>query len=315
MKKRLMKRVISMGLCSLLILSSFSSFIYAEGEYDSNFYEELNAITSEYVQNYPQYSDEIALKVDSFRNRDSYKEYYGENPSGAIENIYGVLDCYIDYRKNADQSTEGISPQATGGDQWGNRYYVNVPLEKQDTNYYCGPACVYMTIEGIRNHMPSCINTSITNTQKAHAEAMKTDKNFSTGEDDLRDRLTSMLHNEKYFMDAKYADNYGTINFTEEQFITYIKNSLNKNGPVVVLIYPQAFSVYNNANYPTTGGYATSLHFMVVSGVYINRSTGAATFTIKDPNDWNNGALNKTHIVSSSELYSCFHSIVWMNWQ
>lgn len=310
MKKRLMKRVISMGLCSLLTLSSFSSLIYAEENYSNNFYADLNAITSEYTQNYPQYSEEITQKVNSFRNHDSYKEYYEESPDSAIDNICGVLDCYIDYREsngNADQYADGISPQATGGDQWGNRYYVNVPLIEQDTNYYCGPACVYMTIEGIRNHMSSCINTSITNTQEAHAKAMEITASGGTDEGKLRNRLTSMLYNEKYLMD--YSNQ-----FSESEFITYTKNSLAKNGPVVLMIYPHDLSVYQNANYPTTGGYATSNHYVVVSSVYVNRSTGETTFTIKDPNNWNNGELNKTYAVSSSELYNSFISIIWMKW-
>lgn len=310
MKKRLMKRIISMGLCSLLTLSSLSSFAYAEEDYNDNFYNDLNAIVSEYTQNYPQYSEEIAQKVGSFLSHDSYKEYYEENPDGAIENVCGVLDCYIDYRDNEEEldlTDNGISPLATVENQWENRYYVNVPLEMQETSYYCGPACVTMTINGIKNHMPSEVKSSVLNTQAEHASVMETSVSNGTDEGKLRNRLSNMLYNEKYLMD--YSNQ-----FSENEFITYTKNSLAKNGPVVLMIYPHYLSIYQNANYPTTGSYATSNHYVVINNVTIDKSTGNATFIIKDPNNWNNGELNKTYTVSSSELYNSFISIIWMKW-
>ncbi|MCM1298703.1 MAG: C39 family peptidase [[Eubacterium] siraeum] len=306
MKKKILKSFISAGLCALLAFSSVTQFVYAEGGYDS----ELDRIAAEYVQSYPQYKEGIEAKINAFRCRDSYKEYYEENASGAIENIYGVLDCYIDYRENCDNSelpAETASPLATGGDQWGNRYYVDVPLVMQETGYYCGPACAYMAIEGIKRHAPSIVNTGISNTQASHAAAMGTDLKRGTDAYTLMKRLTSMLNGEKYLNDSSLA-------FTEDELVTYIKNSLNKNGTVVALIRPQDLQIYQNVKYPTTEKYLDG-HFVVVSSVYIERSTGKATFTIKDPNNWNNGEMNKTYVLTSSELLTSLSTLLWMNWK
>lgn len=298
--KKIYKSLVSIGMCSLLMFSAVLP-VNAENGNSYAIENELDRIVSEYTQRCPQYKEEIEIKVNSFRSSDSYKEYYKDNPIGAIENVYSVLNRYIDYRKNNDSdylSAGTASPLAAGGDQWGNRYYVNVPLVMQEKDNYCGPACVYMTIEGIKNHMPSYVRSGITNTQDANATAIGMSNEGSLPYP-VKDRLTSMLNGKSYMVTSFF--------FNEDEFIANISDSLRNNGPVVIMIDTTKFLTYQNAGYT-----ATAPHFVVISSVYTERSSGKTTLTIKDPNSWNGGALYGTHVVPSRELYDCMQAMVHM---
>ena len=187
----------------------------------------------------------------------------------------------------------------------------------QEKGYYCGPACVYMTVEGIKYHTPSAVNSSFLNTQEKHANAMGTTENDGTSEAAIRKRLSDILVGRRYAMDYKYVlDEKGNvkldakgnpiINFKEQEFIDYIKNSLAKNGPVIVLIN-EPFLSYYPSSYPYT-----SRHYVVVSECIESNSGDTVTFTIDDPNHWNNGTLCAKHVVSASNLYSCFAALEWI---
>lgn len=233
-----------------------------------------------------------------------------------MENVTGVLDCYVDYRKRKDNVSDnesidesGCSTFAVTGDQWEKKYYVNTPLVIQDNGYYCGPACVYMTVEGIRNHMPSCINTSKENSQEAHAKAMETSPDYGTDETMLNSRLSAMLIGKSYNYYWKYEPGTNNLKFTSDEFADYIKNSLNVNGPVVLMIYPNELPAYKNVNYSYT-----SDHCVVVCAEKINNRTGEVTYVVNDPNNLYGGVLNNTYVLSADDLYSCFKSIYWMKW-
>ena len=303
MKKRFAHVIVSVGLCYLVTLSSALPIAYAENR-EGDFDSDLNQIVSEYSYKYPQYKEKIELKVEAYRSRDSYREYYEENSNGAVENIRDSLDCYIDYCLNScdyydiQPVEETVSPLAVDGNSWRVVYYVNTPLAKQQENYYCGPASVYMTIEGIKNHIPSNVRSNIPNTQYDNAIAMQTNPYKGTSEIDVRNRLNAMLNGKQY------VTNYKFNTFTQDEFITYIKNSLVANGPVIILIKYPYLSYYPN-NYP-----GTDKHCVVVSECVESQSGNTVTFTIKDPNNW--GELCSSHVVSASDLYSCFDAMIWM---
>lgn len=270
----------------------------------------MDDIVSEYSQKYPQYRQRIELKAEAFRSNNSYRKYYEDNPDGAIENVNDSLDCYIKYAETGNslssaKLSEGmISPLAVDGNQWRVLYYVNTPLAMQENSYYCGPACVYMAVEGIKKHMPSFVKSEVTNTQDSNAYAMGTNSTKGTSEGAIRDRLTNMLNGKRYVMDYKYLDNNGNLNFYQDEFVNYVKNSLANNGPVVVLIENPFLSYYPDS-YPYSSG-----HYIVVSECV--ESSNNVTFTIKDPNNRKNGTLCDTHVVSASDLYSCFIAMAWM---
>lgn len=300
-----------MGLCYLISMSPALPIAYAEnigGDFDSD----LNQIVFEYSYKYPQHKEKIESKVEAYRCQNSYREYYEKNSNGAIENICDSLDCYINYCVSNDDcyetqpAVETFSPLAVDGNSWRVLYYVNTPLVQQQKDHYCAPASVYMTIEGIKNHIPSNVRSNITNSQYENAIAMHTDPAKGTSEGAVRDRLTAMLNGKRYVMDYKYLDE-GGINFSQDEFITYIKNSLAANGPVIILIY-NPFLSYYPSNYP----HKNSGHYIVVSECVESQSGNAVTFTIKDPNNWNAGELCSSHVVSASDLYSCFVAMVWM---
>ncbi|HBH95234.1 MAG TPA: hypothetical protein DDX91_05730 [Ruminococcaceae bacterium] len=243
-------------------------------------------------------------------NNDSYKKYYNENPAGAIENVCDSLDSYIEYAEKRDMAgftnsaNLGVSPLAVDGNPYRVVYYVNTPLAMQENSYYCGPACVYMSIEGIRKHMPSSVKSGIVNSQSKNAAAMGTNSTYGTSEGAIRDRMTAMLDGKRYAMDYKYL-NGGGYNFTQDEFITYIKNSLAKNGPVIVLINMPFLKYYANTKYPYTSG-----HYVVVYECV--ESTDNVYFSVKDPNNWNNGNLCGSHTITAVNLYSCFTAMSWM---
>lgn len=315
MNRKFVNYVISTALCSMLVIQSVAFPAYAEGNDTGDFNSALNQVVSDYCQNFPQYEEGIISKADGFRGRDSYEEYYKESPAEAMENVTGVLDCYVDYRKRKDNISDNqslgdnvCSTCAVTGDQWEKKYYVNTPLIMQDNGYYCGPACVYMTVEGIRNHMPSCIKTGEVNSQEAHAEAMKTSPTTGTSETALNTRLSNMLEID-YNYYWKYMPETGELKFTSDEFAYYIKNSLNINGPVVLMIHPNELPAYKNVNYSYD-----SDHCVVVCAEKINNRTGEVTYVVNDPNNLYGGVLNKTYVLSADDLYSCFKSIYWMKW-
>lgn len=284
----------------------FSSAVSSECiNTNDSFESELSNIGMEYCQKYPQHMERIKLKVEAYQNNDSYREYYEESPAEAIENIFDSLDSYIEYAENRalagpiNSANWGISPLDVDSNPNRVRYYVNTPLAMQQNNYYCGPASVYMALEGIRKHTPSFVKSGITNTQSANAAAMGTNSSGGTSEGAIRSRMNEMLNGKRYAMDFKNL-------FTKDEFITYIQNSLAQNGPVIVLISNPFLSYYKNIGYPYTSG-----HYVVVTECVVSNYTNV-TFTVNDPNNWSNGKLCDKHIVSASDLYSCFVAMAWM---
>lgn len=181
------------------------------------------------------------------------------------------------------------------------RYYVDCPTVKQSNGYYCGPASVYITIEGIRNHVPAAIKSSITNSQAANATAMNTTSEHGAAEGDMRSRLSSMLNGRKYLMDYM-------SNFSRTEFINYVENSLNNNNPVILMITNPFLSYYPDSylNSPT---YSSSNHYVVISEViYVNHSY---YFTIVDPNNYNNGSLCGKHSIPASDAYENSIVMLW----
>lgn len=253
----------------------------------------LNKIASEYIKDYPQYREKILDKINSFLLQDSFVQYYNSNPQEAISNVVDVIDSYIQYKINPCEFTPD---RAVTGSSSNVVYYVNCPWVEQDNGYYCGPACIYMTVEGIRNHIPGAINNSYTNTQSANATAMGTTSSDGTSELEMRNRLKNMT-TKKYKVDYLSA-------FEEDEFIYEIKMSLYNNGPVILMIHNPYLSYY-----PSSYGY-TSNHYIVVKEC-ISYSNGTYGFWVNDPNCLLDDSLQVPQYVTSSDLFNHSTAIIW----
>lgn len=173
-QKRFISSFIAVAISGFYILSGIVS---SENIIvNDSFERKLSNISMEYCQKYPQHKDRIKLKIKTYQNNDSYRNYYEESPAGAIENVCDSLDCYIKYAENRTvtgsvySANLGISPLDVDGNSARVHYYVNTPLAMQETGYYCGPASVYMALEGIKKHMPSYVKTNVTNTQPLNVQ-------------------------------------------------------------------------------------------------------------------------------------------------
>lgn len=152
--------------------------------------------------------------------------------------------------------------------------------------------------------MPSNVKTDMPNTQDANADAMKTTKKAGTTEGAMRKRLSEMLTGKRYLMD------YSSL-FTEDEFFTYIKNSLAVNGPVVLLIEPWKLSYYpSKKEYAEICGGETSNHYIVVDECV--EYVGGSLIRIKDPNNLNDGVYYGSHELSVSELYKSSIALLWI---
>lgn len=74
-----------------------------------------------------------------------------------------------------------------------------------------------------------------------------------------------------------------------------------------IVLINEPFLSYYPSSYPYT-----SRHYVVVSECIESNSGDTVTFTIDDPNHWNNGTLCAKHVVSASNLYSCFAALEWI---
>ena len=299
-----MKKILCTLLGALTISATFSSSAFANSivSYENDFTSEINFIVAEYTRMYPLYSAELSNRVENFALQESFKDYYDENPEEAITALRDSLDYYILYReKNPDNN---ISPLASDTSSSYSKYYVNCPTAKSEimqiNGTYCGPASVYITIAGIKNHVPSAIATSQVNSQTAHAQAMGTSSN-GTDEGQMRSRLTAMLKNRKYLMDYK-------ANFTRTEFINYVIDSLNNDNPVVLLI-TNPFLSYYPSSYLNNSAYSSSNHYVVVSEV--TYAANNSYFTIVDPNNYNNGQLCGSHSISATNAFNNSIALLW----
>ena len=250
----------------------------------------LDSIISEYSVSYPEYADEIQKKVDVYRVQPSFEEYYNSKSDEAIEIICESLDYYIEYHTKNENVQRAVSGSSTN-----TVYYVNCPLEQQDNGYYCGPASVYMTIEGIRNHIPSVIRANITNSESANAAAMGTTRSDGTDEGPMRSRLNAMLNGKTYKMDY-------IANFTQQDFNGYIQESLANNGPVILMLHYPYLSYYPSS-YPYTDN-----HYIVITECVQVGNT--VTYTVNDPNIINS-VFGTYSNVSASELDNNSYVILW----
>lgn len=258
----------------------------------NDFISDLQQIVEEYTAKYPEYTDEIINKVAAYQSHQSYEEYYYANSEGALENIRDSLDYYINYRKNKDND---ISPYDVSGSGSSVRYYVTCPSVMQENSYYCGPAAVYMAIEGIRNHVPSAIKSGVKNTQDENAKAMGTTSDDGTAEYKICERLNNMLQNKKYLW-------YIIDGFTsQEEFVDYIKYSLADNSPVILMIHDPFLSYY-----PSSYPYIAN-HYIVVTDCFYRN--GTYSLTVNDPNNW--GSLCGPHGVTASDLYNSTSYVIW----
>lgn len=290
-----------------LSISYNSAFADIKCTAKSNFEIDLERIITEYSNLYPKYIDEITARVRNYEVQISFEDYYNENPQDALDTIYESLDYYISYKENNINSNidnnSNISLFAADTSSSYARYYVDCPTENimQENGYYCGPACVYITIEGIRNHVPSAIKSGITNSQTQNALAMNTTSAHGTSEGNMRTRLSSMLNGRKYCMDYM-------ANFTRTEFISYVENSLNNDNPVILMITSPFLSYYPDS-YLNNSAYNSSNHYVVISEViYVNHSY---YFTIVDPNNYNNGSLCGEHSITASDAYENTIAMLW----
>lgn len=299
-----MKKILCTLLGALTISATFSNSAFANSiaSYETDFTTEINCIIEEYTQMYPMYSAELSRRIENFSLQESFKNYYNGNPEEAITALRDSMDYYISYcDKNWGNN---ISPLASDTSSSYSRYYVNCPTAKNEimqiNGTYCGPASVYITIAGIKNHVPSAIVASQTNSQTSHARAMGTSSN-GTDEGQMRTRLTSMLKNRKYLMDY-------TANFTRTEFINYVIDSLNNDNPVILLI-TNPFLSYYPSSYLNNPAYSSSNHYVVISEV-----TYAANnyyFTIVDPNNYNNGQLCGSHSINATNAFNNSYALLW----
>lgn len=152
-----------------------------------------------------------------------------------------------------------------------------------------------MQDKGIRNHISPVIKPNVTNTQTANATAMGTSSSSGTDEGTMRTRLNAMLTGKTYKMD--YIDN-----FTQNEFIEYVQNSLESNDLVILMIHSPFLSYY-----PNSYTY-TSNHYVVITECI--KSGNTITFTVNDPNIVNS-VYGTFSGLSASDLLENSYVILW----
>lgn len=256
-----------------------------------NFEADLDRLGSEYVKAYPQFSDGINIRIDTYKSDEGIKSRYDNDSDELLQYVCDVIDYYIDYK-----SSEGISTCAvTRPNSRVTNYYVTCPLVKQISPNYCGPASVYMAMEGIKYHSPSSVNSSYSGNQADIGSEMGIigidDGAF---ESDIQLFMTNHLQGKTYYYLPKSV-------FTQKEYVDHITKSLEEDCPVIVMIEPPFLSYY------PSDYHWQSDHYVVVTRCI--KENNSYTLRVNDPNYY--GSICGTYTVELSDLYNHSRSIIW----
>lgn len=167
---------------------------------------------------------------------------------------------------------------------------LNVPLEVQANDYYCGPACVKAVVQ--------CL-TNTSSGQSVYAGLLGTSINGT-----YIGNIPAVINN------AIGSNHYAYCDISSASYSTwigYIKSSIDSGYPVIMLIWP------NSAN---TGGFSYTVksgHFIVISGYEYYTPTGTVSgLRIMDPHPVHNGVFWKYDLMAlrSVNLQQTYHGIV-----
>ena len=142
----------------------------------------------------------------------------------------------------------------------GGSRYLTVPLVRQETSYYCGPASVQMVLQYF----------GIYRTQSQLADDMGTTYDDGTGEHMILSGLDDNYPSNSYVKKRTYSTYFGNE----------LRGSIDAGGPVICLLMTGELPHYDGYN---TGHYIVATGYMWAQGGSGSGGTNSVTF-----NDSNN---------------------------
>ncbi len=222
----------------------------AEANVESGYPSSILSVRAEYVDEYPNDVELIDNVIEDIFDDPQFTAIYDCDEEEAADTLRDALDRSI-------QSECGIQPQSYVGTYASSKYYV--PVVKQKTNYYCGPASIIEALVG-----NGILDDENSVTQGTIAAKAGTTSN-GTYVYKVRDVLNSYYSSSPY--EYKYVSHY-----TSKDSVYLLVDSLaNDFVPVVLFSNTSKLGYYNGKAYS---------HYVAVEYVDLN----AKKIGIVDPN-------------------------------
>ncbi len=210
-------------------------------------------------------------------------------PVSATEELINVDDSnYIEVqsggeeeRKINDQiiaSFDETTIKQTRG--WGESCYPDVPVYKQETNYYCGPACLQMALKHI---------TGTKYSQSSLASTAGTNSTDGTYVYKMRDTLNAKQSTRKYA--------YTTVS-SQSDLQNKVTSSIAREAPVIFHAKTGPLQMYNGKNLG---------HYVLGHTIYEPASESKVYIAYNDPwdRDYGKGTVYGTHTDTLQNFYKC----------
>ena len=271
---KMFRKVVAIVLGSLMCccvsvqsVASASEAAAATSEQALTYEGALNNAAGEFIDEYPNYSEQINEKLNIFLQDSELERLFNDAPDDALVIFNRAIEIDIEI-----SSDNGIAPcmSAPVGNGLGTIYYCTVDASiVQENNNWCGAGSTQMALTGIETYNRNTLISGYTRPTQSQIAPYIMD-NTSIGESypgSMTQYLNSKLTANEYTCEPI------TASTTKNDVKEYIINSLINNRPVILNALPYyTFSYYSDWSGLNTG------HYLVVE----DYNSYTDTYTVVD---------------------------------
>lgn len=293
--------LVSLMCCCVSIQSaaSTSEAAAATSEQALTYEVALNNAAGEFIDEYPNHSELINEKLNTFLQDPELERVYVSSPDDALVIFNRAIEIGIEISSN-----DGIEPcmSTPVGSGWGTLYYCTVDASiQQEQENWCGPGSISMALSGIETYNRNTLISGYTRPTQSDIAP-----NVMGGDGAVPGNMTSYLNS--MLKANKYTCEPITASTTKNDVKEYIINSLINNRPVILNSLPyNTFSYYSGCGY--TGG-----HYLVVE----DYNSYTDTYTVVDCTylgDENNVYHGRHGQITIDEIYNSVKYVSGEDWR
>lgn len=232
----------------------------------SGMYDDFTKITSEFISEFPEKTEMLNELLQHYLADPEICSEYEFSPQSAKETFEKAIEIELEIL--SDENCVEPAASAVIGSGLGMMYYcyVDESIEQEEIDW-CGVASTLMALTGIEEYnRGALVSGYVRPTQSQIAD--------SVYDSSAKSALVYLIKNylNQQITSGKYTYKEITSSVTKTQVKNYIKNSLEKNRPVILHAKPyQAFDYYS-------GFSSTVGHYIVVE----DYNSYSNTFTVAD---------------------------------